>query len=312
MARAATTTTTKSIRLLIVGFAAQDHVFKLPSLPSAGIKYRATGFAAVGGGLGANAAVAAARLGASVTFITRLGADSIGRAILHDLAAEGIDCSLARAFPGRTSPVSAIMVDAVGERMLVNYADPDFPADPDWLPDRLPADTAAVLGDSRWPEGSARLFALARAAGVPAVLDADRALGGVDLLQTASHIAFSAQALREMTGRDALAAGLSDMAAHTRSFLSVTDGPRGLWFMRGDRAVHLPAFPVAAVDTLGAGDVFHGALTLALGEGQPVEAALRFASGAAAVKCMRFGGRAGAPSRADLDRFLAHAGGTCR
>jgi sulfofructose kinase len=292
-------------RLLIVGFAAQDHVFHLPALPSTGIKYRATGFAAVGGGLGANAAVAAARLGASVTFITRLGADSIGRAILDDLAAEGIDGRLARTFPGRTSPISAIMVDAAGERMLVNYADPDFPADPGWLPQHLPAETAAVMGDSRWPEGSAQLFALARASGIPAVLDADRALAGDDLLHAASHIAFSAQALREMTGCDDLAAALAGMAARTASFVAVTDGPRGLWFAGGGTVRHLPAFAVTAVDTLGAGDVFHGALTLALGEGQPVEAALRFAAGAAALKCTRFGGRAGAPTRAELDRFLA-------
>ena len=75
-------------------------------------------------------------------------------------------------------------------------------------------------------------------------------------------------------------------------------------WLDGDVLRHLPAFPIKAVDTLGAGDVFHGAFTLALAEGMPEAAALRFASAAAAIKCTRFGGGAVSPTRAELAAFL--------
>jgi sulfofructose kinase len=75
-------------------------------------------------------------------------------------------------------------------------------------------------------------------------------------------------------------------------------------FFENGRRAHEPAFPVTVVDTLGAGDVWHGALALALGEGQGARAAIRFASAVAALKCTRFGGRTGTPTRAEAEAFL--------
>jgi sulfofructose kinase len=84
----------------------------------------------------------------------------------------------------------------------------------------------------------------------------------------------------------------------------VTDGARGVWHWNGREAVHTPAFAVTVVDTLAAGDVWHGAFALALAEGMPEQPAIRFANAAAALKCTRFGGRSGTPTRAELDLFL--------
>jgi len=292
-------------RALFLGIAVQDFVFALDAIPTTPEKHRARDLAVVGGGLAANAAVSAARLGAEAMLITRLGDDMVGRAIRSEIEGHGVDCSLTRAFPGRRSSLSAILVDRAGERLVVNYADPDLPTGTDWLPRMLPAGTRAVMADIRWLEGAHHVFALARAAGVPAVLDLDRDIADHALAAAASHVAMSMQALRGMAGTEDPVAGLARFRAIAPGWLAVTDGARGCWFTEGSTIAHEPAFAVDVVDTLGAGDAFHGALTLALGEGRPPRESVRFASAVAALKCTRFGGRAGTPSRAETDAFLA-------
>src|SRR5262249_56685635 len=92
----------------------------------------------------------------------------------------------------------------------------------------------------------------------------------------------------------------------TRSFLAATRGPRGtVWLDEHGELQETPAFPVHTVDTLGAGDVFHGAFALAVTEKQELRQALRFASAAAALKCTRFGGALAAPQRAEVEELLS-------
>ena len=98
--------------------------------------------------------------------------------------------------------------------------------------------------------------------------------------------------------------GLLAMRDRTDAFLAVTTGAGGVWWLDGSEIRNQPAFPVEVVDTVGAGDVFHGALALALAERQPEPAALRFASAAAALKCARPGGRAGTPARSEVEELL--------
>ncbi|MFO1149248.1 MAG: PfkB family carbohydrate kinase [Alsobacter sp.] len=294
--------------VLCVGIATQDFVFALDEMPRRAEKYRARDLAVVGGGIAANAAVAVARLGGHAALATRLGEDAVGRDILDDLVAAGVDCRLARRFHGHTSSLSAVLVDAHGERTVINHADLALPDDPSWLPAALGAEVGAVMADTRWERGSLHLLGLARGEGRAGVLDADRGLADRALLDAATHVAFAAQAVREMTGRDEPREGLRELARTASGWLAVTDGAHGVWFTQGDGLSHLPAFPIRPVDTLGAGDVFHGALALALAEGRPIEAALRFAMAAAAIKCTRFGGRAGAPTRAEVEALLAGAG----
>jgi sulfofructose kinase len=94
------------------------------------------------------------------------------------------------------------------------------------------------------------------------------------------------------------------LARHYRGFLAVTNGPEGVYWLDGDAVRHMPAFKVDAVDTLGAGDTFHGAFTLRLAETGDAIESLRFASAVAAIKCTRFGGTSGAPTRDEVDAFL--------
>ncbi|HEX8167756.1 MAG TPA: PfkB family carbohydrate kinase [Beijerinckiaceae bacterium] len=293
-------------RILCIGIATLDQVFALDAMPTAPEKYRAADLVVTTGGTAANAAVAVARLGGDAGFLGELGDDRIGDDIVAGLEREGVDCAGVRRVEGKRSPLSAILVDRAGERIVISHSDPELPGSTERLPDRLPAGVGAVLGDTRWQAGSAHLFGLARAAGVPAVLDADRAPEErPELLELATHVAFSLQGLRDLTGLDDPRAGLAALALPARAFVAVTNGAEGVFFREGGAVVHAPAFPVEAVDTLGAGDVWHGAFALALAEGLDERAAVRFASAAAAIKCTRFGGRDGAPSRAEVEAFLS-------
>ena len=292
-----------------LGIATLDYVYSVETMPTRGEKYRSRGLAVVGGGCAGNASVAIARLDGACWLATRLADDLTGDQIVVDLQSEGVDTAFARRVVGLTSPVSAILVDAEGERMVISHSDPAMPEEADWLPRSLPKGAGAVLADTRWGEGAFAALKLARAAGVPGVLDGDRKPPHPDLVGTASHVAFSQQALREVSGEEDPRAGLAKVAAGVPSWLAVTLGKEGVLFVESGEVRHSPAFAVDTVDTLGAGDVWHGAFTLALAEGQAESAAIRFASAAAAIKCTRFGGRSGAPKRDEVERFLAQAAG---
>jgi sulfofructose kinase len=292
--------------VLCVGHAVQDFVFTVPALPDRGAKYRATRFETVGGGPAATAAVAIARLGGRSALAARVGDDAAADMIVAELTAYGVDCVHVRRCAGCASSVSAVIVDARGERMIVNHLDAALPGDPSWLPVPAHAGVKAVLADTRWPEGALAALLAARVAGMPGVLDADRPIppDGA-LLRAATHVAFSSDALADYSGITDPAHALAEVARGLTGWCCVTAGGNGVFALARGELRHYPAFEVPVVDTLGAGDVWHGAFALALAEGHDEAAAVRIASAAAALKVQRTGGRAGTPTRVELDSFLA-------
>jgi sugar/nucleoside kinase (ribokinase family) len=166
-----------------------------------------------------------------------------------------------------------------------------------------------VLADNRFPEFVRPICDAARRRGIPLVLDADRPTTEDDpLFAIPTHVIFSSECLRATTGLDDLAAGLQRMALRTGAFLAVSDGPGPVRYIEGGAVRSLPVFKIDAVDTLAAGDVFHAGIALALAEGRDAVSAMRFGSAAAALKCTHFGGSMGAPTRAEVDAFLAMQG----
>lgn len=292
-------------KILLTGVAVIDFVLSLDKFPVAPQKYRARDAMVVGGGCAANAAVAVARLGGDAQIAVRLGQDPIGDMIVTGLEAEGVDCRLARRFPGGRSSFSSVFVDAAGERQIVNFRDESLSFDGGWLEEMIPHDFDAALADTRWPQGANVLMAAAKALSLPGVVDAEAPLENCgEALRLASHVAFSAQGLREFTGCGDLIAGLAKASQACGGFVCVTDGANGVTYLERGEKRTVPAFPVDPVDTLGAGDVWHGAFTLALGEGKNEHDAIRFANAVAAIKCTRFGGRAGIPDRATVENYL--------
>ena len=293
--------------ILVCGVAVLDFVFRLDDLPRKPEKYRAKAAAIVGGGGAANGAVGIVRLGGEARLAARLGSDVIGDLIVADLVAEGVDCALVRRFEGRQSSYSSIFLDDAGERQIVNFRDLDISFDAGWLKREDCSGVDAVFADTRWPDGAVRAMQLARDLGVPGVIDVEApASEALDAMALASHSAFSAQGLRDLTGLDDVENALASLGDR-HGWVCVTDGENGVWWRKGNESGHVPAFRVEAVDTLGAGDLWHGAFALRLGEGASEIDAVRFANAAAAIKCTRFGGREGTPTRVETENFMKEA-----
>jgi sugar/nucleoside kinase (ribokinase family) len=174
--------------------------------------------------------------------------------------------------------------------------------------DTLLDDCAAILTESRCAEFCTDLCAEAIRRGIPVIVDVDRAMSLREgLLNASSHLIFSSEPLQETADVTDDAQALKKIAKLTPSFLAGTRGPRGtIWLDANGEIQETPAFPVHTVDTLGAGDVFHGAFALAITEKQELRQALRFASAAAALKCTRFGGAFAAPQRTEVEELLSH------
>ncbi|MER8636220.1 MULTISPECIES: PfkB family carbohydrate kinase [unclassified Mesorhizobium] len=296
-------------RLLCVGALTYDTILRLDVLPSGAGKFLPSEAVQIAAGMAASAAASASRQGGQVWLWASVGDDAVGRDVIGQMEAERVDCSLVRRVEGGRSAIATILVDAAGERMIVPFYDAITQADPDRLP---PADFSrfdAVLVDVRWPGAAALALAKARECGIPAILDADVASRPVldRLLPLASHVVASLPAARILCGPEVSAgSAVAILGERTGAFVAVTDGANGTAFRHpgGNDVRHLPSPRVEAVDTLAAGDVFHGTFALGLAEGWDEERAVAVASAAAALKCLRFGGRLGAPTRAETLAFM--------
>ncbi len=294
-------------RIACVGITVQDRIYSLRNLPDGGGKYQSHHYMEAGGGPAATAAVAIARLGIDVDFIGRVGDDSCGNTLLKELQRWGVSTEFCRQYPNARSSQSAILVDQHGERIIVNYPSPDLDNDAKWLESIDFTRYDIVLADVRWQEGALMSFKLARAAGVMTLLDADITPQDITpLVALADHTAFSTPGLKKMTGEDNVEQGLRLAAKHTDGQVYVTLGGEGSLWLENGRQHQQPAFSVDVVDTTGAGDVFHGAMAVALAEKMPTAQAIRFASAVAAMKCTQAGGRAGIPEREQTESFLSH------
>ena len=299
--------------VVCLGAATYDTIFRVDPLPTRPGKVLPTDVVQVAHGMASSAAAAIARLGGRSTLFARVGDDAVGDTIVRDLSESGVDCRFVRRCEGVRSPICTVLVDAAGERIVVPYYDPRLERDPAWLPLDAIAAADAALVDVRWPEGAAVVLRTARDAGAPAVLDADVGPREVilGLARLASHAVFSEPAATIVSGESEPASALIRLAKELDGFVAVTAGADGcFWLDRQSGTIRrLRPPPVVAVDTLAAGDVFHGAFTLALAEHRSTEAAIAFANVAAALKCRTFGGRLGAPSRAEVDALLAETAG---
>lgn len=295
--------------ILSVGALTADTIFRLEMLPATPGKFIPIDAVEVTGGMASSQAASAARLGAPVKLWASVGDDVRGTQLIEEISREGVDCSAVRRVSGARSAFSTILVDAHGERIIVPRYDPQLVAPPEQLPDIDFASLALVMTDVRWPGAAALALRAARNAGIPGVLDADVAAQETLalLVPLASHIVASEPGAALITGIADPAEAAAALAARYDAFVAVTAGDRGTWWLeRGGRSVqHMPAFKVDVVDTLAAGDAFHAGFAVGLAEGMPSAEIMRFASAVAAIKCTRFGGRIGAPKRAEVEAFLA-------
>lgn len=293
----------------------RDLAFRIEELPQRGAKVNASHFDEIAGGNALNAAIGIVRLGGRASLCGPMGdsRETSAKYIFEALAHEGIDTTHLLHMPGLVTPISNIMIDPSGERTIVTFRDPEL-----WkvrLPDAgaLLRDCDAILVENRCAGFCTDLCVEARKRGIAVVVDVDRPMSMREgLLTASSHLIFSSEALQATAGTADDAEALKKMSELTPSFLAVTRGPRGtLWLDAAGELRQTAAFPVHTVDTLGAGDIFHAAFTLALTENQTVPDALCFASAAAALKCTRFGGAFACPQRTEVEALLSGDPAAC-
>jgi sulfofructose kinase len=296
--------------VLCVGVAVYDEIFALPAFPTRPTKIFASDFASAAGGPAANAAITIARQGGSATLWARIGNDMQGDRIVADLSRSEVDVSCVRRVDDARSGISAVGVTQDGERMLLVFADPNLDTDTSWLPLDEVAGFDTILADVRWPAASRVVIERASALGKPTVLDADltsdpAALAG--LVPLASHVVFSEPALAQIAGAgrttEAALRSIYDQGGHT--LVGVTLGAEGACWVDATGFQREPGIRIEAVDTLAAGDVFHGAFALAIARGLSPREAMQFANLVAAVKCTRWGGGATIPTVAEVAAFVA-------
>jgi len=299
---------TNAPHILCIGMPVRDLTFRVSGVPARGSKENASHFEEICGGNALNAAIGIVRLGGRASICGPMGdaRETTSRYIFEQMAREAIDTGHLVHMPGLVTPISAIMIDPSGERTIVTFRDPEL-----WKVTLSPSETllhdcAAILTESRCAAFCTDLCAEACRRGIPVIVDVDRAMSLREGLLTAStHLIFSSEPLQETAGVADDGAALRKIARLTSSFLAGTRGPRGtIWLDEQGHLQETPAVPVHTVDTLGAGDVFHGAFALAITENQELRQALRFASAAAALKCTRFGGAFAAPQRAEVEELL--------
>jgi sulfofructose kinase len=292
----------KSPVVVCAGIVTVDAVYLIEGALEEGLKHRASHSYLTTGGCALNAAHAIAFLGGQAFLSGVVGDDIFGKFVRDELRNLRIDGRYLTQRSGEATAHSAVLVDANGERTIINHRSENL-----YEIGAAQIDlqrVSGVLVDTRWPKGAVDLVEAARSAGIPCVVDAEAPVNhAAEALRGATHVAFSEQGLADFAG-GADADALSRAAASLRAWVCVTRGSSSVLCHDGQTLSEVPAFKVKAVDTLGAGDVWHGAFTLALCEGYGELEAVRRANAAAALKTTRIGGGSPLPCKNEVENFL--------
>lgn len=298
--------------ILVVGSLNMDLVVSVPRHPRPGETLLGGAFHTFPGGKGANQSVAAARLGAPVRMIGRVGTDKFGDTLLATLQADGVDTRFVQQDAQAASGVALITVSADGQNTIVVAAGANgrlSTADVQAAEDAF-ADAVVVVLQLEIPlpavEAAARL---GRKHGAAVVLNPAPAQPlSAELLALADYLVPNQSELELLSGEPDLERGIRVLLERSVRNLVVTLGERGARWVSATGSVEVPAFAVRAVDTVAAGDAFVGAFAAALAEGRPVQDALLRGNAAGALAVTRAGAQPSLPARVELDDFLRERG----
>lgn len=284
-----------------------DALGLVPAFPLPDTKCDLTGLTLQGGGPAATALACLARWGVHASFIGVVGDDEFGRMILEGLKQEGVNVSAVTIQPGGSSTFSFIAVEEKSaQRTIFCYRGQGIQLKPDGVDLDLVRRASVLHLDAYDLPACLAAAQAAKEAGVAVVCDAGTLReGSMELMSLVDHAVCSEVFFRSFYHRDDLETGLVRLKALGPEAAVVTLGKRGSLGFDGRAFIKQPAFPVKAVDTTGAGDVYHGAYIYGLLAGWDLAGRMAFASAAAALKCEHMGGRAGIP---DLERLQAFMG----
>ncbi|MCS6918629.1 MAG: ribokinase [Fimbriimonadales bacterium] len=299
----------RQARIVVVGSANTDLVVAVPSIPAPGETVLGGDLQVIAGGKGANQAVAAARLGAQVRFIGRVGNDDFGKRTLTNLQREGIDTRFVSISADAPSGIALIAVSAQGENSIVVApgANMRLTADDIQRAADAFADADAVIAQLEIPtEAVAAAAELAKRHGARFLLNPApaRELPPTLYAQTDYLIPNETEG-RQLTGEADAEAILAALRARGCREVILTLGAHGAAYLRGDRLQIAPAYPVQAVDTTAAGDAFVAGFAVALCEGCTLEEAIDFGQRAAALTVSRWGAQNALPRRSELNTLAS-------
>jgi len=299
--------------ILVVGSSNTDMIIRVPRIPRPGETILGGEFSMAPGGKGANQAVAAARAGGRVTFLARVGEDVFGARAMANFEADGIDVRFIMRDGRAASGVALINVAASGENSISVASGANALLAPEDVQGAEKAFERAeiVLMQLETPLETVRAAArIARARGIPVILNpaparplGDDLLGSVSVITPNESEAEMLTGIKFGTEADAKQAAAALRARGPRLVI-ITMGERGCYVAGDEFEGRVPAFQMTPVDTTAAGDIFNGALAVALAEKHPLPDALRFASAAAALSVMKLGAQPSAPTRQEIEDFL--------
>jgi sulfofructose kinase len=269
------------VRVACVGLATRDTIVAVPERPPVDGRVVADDLVVAGGGPAATAAVALARLGVEVSFHGIVGDDDAGAFVRDGLAAEGVEVSGLELVRGARTPQSVILVSPDGSRSIVHR-----PGD---------ASIRDVTPEADWVHVDHAGYGHARGR---LSIDGGNPIAGLDLAQVALYAPTEARLAEDFGDAEAARAAGADVVVVTR-------GSDGSYAVTGEGTIDAPGVACdALVSTLGAGDVFHGALLAFLARGAGLGDALHAANTAAALSCRALDGRSAIPTLDELQRNL--------
>jgi ribokinase len=301
-------------KIIVIGSSNVDFIMRMERIPKIGETVPADLFMQVFGGKGANQAVGAARAGGDVWFVNCVGDDAFGPLLLENLKAAGIHVDHVRVEKGIASGAALIMVGSAGENCISVAPGANSRMNPSMLPALAPLLHSAGMLLIQYEIPSEMLYAsinLAHTMGLPVMFN----LAPVRPFDAAYLAKINYLVVNEIEAQslcgfavdspEAVEKAADALLAKGAGTVVITLGAQGAYLAAVDLRRSVPAFRVNAVDTTAAGDIFCGALAVALVEGKSLPAAARFASAASAISVTRLGAQPSAPTREEIEKFLS-------
>jgi len=301
-------------KIVVVGSANTDFVLGVPELPSKGETVLGNQFRVVRGGKGANQAVAAARLGAEVTFVARLGSDSFGDEALAAYREEGIRTDFIVQDPEIHSGIALIMVNPNGENMIGvgPGANSHLTAENVRAASAAIQEADCILMQLEIPlEAVQAAVEIARGNHVRVILNPAPAQRlSPEILNSIDYLTPNETEAAILAGEDPTAIGPESLPRLASILgvpnLVITLGSRGACVLQNGQTTLIPSFPITPVDTTASGDAFNGALAVALAAGEDIAQAVKYANAAGAITATRPGAQPSLPTREELDHWWRH------
>lgn len=294
--------------IVFVGTATMDFLALVDRLPASDERIRARKMVQSGGGPAANAAVAAASLGAPAALISAVGEDSYGSDIVAELHRWGVDISGVQTVPGGDSSASLILIESGGQRAITYYGGVLNRFDLDRFPEELVQRGSLVHADGNFPKLTLKAFTAAKHAGVTTSLDG----GNIPEDTLAELLPYTDILITDRKSLPAWARSLPLEEACRRlqekgpEVVGVTLGQNGSVLLDRGEWLRAEGMAVEAVDTTGAGDNYHGAFVYGIWRGLPMDECLRLANVFASLSCLGLGGRGSLPDAERLKQAGIH------